>query len=669
MYLLVIFIPLLSALICCFSSRWIGSLRAWQISTTFLGVSFLLSCLIFYEIGLSSTVCTVEIGYWFNVGYFTSPWSFLYDSLTASMLIVVTSVSFLVHCYSGSYMEHDPHLGRFMGYLSLFTFFMLILVTGDNFMQLFLGWEGVGLSSYLLINFWFTRLQANKAAIKAMMVNRIGDISLTLGIALIYVYFKSVKYAVVFSMAKQMQYCDFYFLGYNWNSLDLICIFLLIAAVGKSAQLGLHTWLPDAMEGPTPVSALIHAATMVTAGVFLLVRCSPLYEHSSNDIRFLVVAVGALTAFFAATTGLMQHDLKKVIAYSTCSQLGYMVFACGLSFYSVSMFHLINHAFFKALLFLSAGSVIHSLSDEQDIRQMGGLVRLIPFTYIFIMIGSLSLMGFPFLTGFYSKDLILELAFSTFSPAGHFAFWMGSLAAFFTALYSFRIIYYVFIGPINGNRVVYGNVHDAPTLIAIPLTILGFASIFAGYVGKDLFVGLGTDFWGNSIYCAAANTSTVDAEFLPVYFKLIPVILSFIGVGTAYVFQTQKMFQIKTQWSGAVVLFNFLNRKWLFDRIYNEWVSQKGLWFGYVISYKTIDKGVLEYFGPAGLTHLGRNLSKFSTSLQTGLIFSYAFLVLLTVLLILSLTLFYFVELAIIEMTCVAICAFFIFLFVDRYVL
>jgi len=669
MYLLVIFLPLLSAIICCFFSRWIGFLRAWQISTSLLGITFCLCLMIFYEIGLSSTLCTVEIGYWFNIGFFQSPWGFLFDSLTASMLIVVTSVSFLVHMYSGSYMEHDPHLGRFMGYLSLFTFFMLILVTGDNFMQLFLGWEGVGLSSYLLINFWFTRIQANKAAIKAMMVNRIGDISLTLGIALIYIYFKSVKYAVVFAMAKEFESSNFYFLGFNWNTLDLICIFLLIAAVGKSAQLGLHTWLPDAMEGPTPVSALIHAATMVTAGVFLLVRCSALYEHASENIRLLVVIVGALTAFFAATTGLMQHDMKKVIAYSTCSQLGYMVFACGLSFYSVGMFHLINHAFFKALLFLSAGSVIHSLSDEQDIRQMGGLARLIPFTYVFIMIGSLSLMGFPFLTGFYSKDLILELAFSTFTPVGHFAFWLGSLAAFFTALYSFRIIYYVFIGPINGNRVVYSNIHDAPTLIAIPLTILGFASIFAGYVGKDLFVGLGTDFWGNSIYCSSINTSTVDAEFLPVFFKLIPVILSMCGVATAYLFQTHSLFTFKTESQVSVILFNFLNRKWLFDRVYNEWVSQKGLWFGYVISYKTIDKGVLEFFGPAGLTHMAKNLSRFSTNLQTGLIFSYAFLVLLVVLLLLSLTLFYYYEIAIIETFCIAISAFYIFLFVDRYVL
>jgi len=383
-------------------------------STTLLGITFFICVVIFYEIGLSSTICTIEIGNWFNVGFFQSPWAFLFDSLTASMLIVVTSVSFLVHMYSGSYMEFDPHLGRFMGYLSLFTFFMLILVTGDNFMQLFLGWEGVGLSSYLLINFWFTRIQANKAAIKAMMVNRLGDISLTLGIALIYIYFKSVRYAVVFASVKQHENLYFYLFGYDILVLDLICIFLLIAAVGKSAQLGLHTWLPDAMEGPTPVSALIHAATMVTAGVFLLVRCSPIYEHASNEIRLLVVIVGALTAFFAATTGLMQHDLKKVIAYSTCSQLGYMVFACGLSFYPVGMFHLINHAFFKALLFLSAGSVIHSLSDEQDIRYMGGLSRLIPFTYVFIMIGSLSLMGFPFFNRILLKRFDIRIVFQYF---------------------------------------------------------------------------------------------------------------------------------------------------------------------------------------------------------------------------------------------------------------
>jgi NADH-ubiquinone oxidoreductase chain 5 len=297
---------------------------------------------------------------------------------------------------------------------------------------------------------------------------------------------------------------------------------------------------------------------------------------------------------------------------------------------------------------------------------MGGLAKLIPFTYVFIMIGSLSLMGFPFLTGFYSKDLILELAFSTFSPVGHFAFWMGSLAAFFTALYSFRIIYYVFLGPINGNRVIYSNIHDAPILIAIPLIILGFASIFAGYVGKDLFVGLGTDFWANSIYCSPLNTTSVDAEFLPVYFKLIPVILSIIGLSSAYIFQTYIMFELKTKNSVFIVLFNFLNRKWLFDRIYNEWISQKGLWFGYVISYKTLDKGVLEYFGPAGLTHLARNLAAFSSNLQTGLIFSYAFLVLLSVLFLASITLFYYAGIAVIEIFCVAMCAFFIHLFLTN---
>ena len=360
------------------------------------------------------------------------------------MLIVVTFISFLVHIYSIGYMSADPHIPRFMSYLSLFTFFMLILISANNFVQMFVGWEGVGLCSYLLINFWFSRIQANKAAIKAMLVNRVGDFGLALGIIAIYSLFKSVDYSIVFAMSKHFESSIFQVLNLEFNYLTIICILLFIGAIGKSAQLGLHTWLPDAMEGPTPVSALIHAATMVTAGIFLLARCSPLFEYAPNALIFVAI-IGALTAFFAAATGLLQNDIKRVIAYSTCSQLGYMVFACGLSNYSVGIFHLANHAFFKALLFLSAGSVIHALSDEQDMRKMGGLRKLLPFTYAMIFIGSLSLMGFPFLTGFYSKDVILELTYAKYTSLSYIIYWLGTISAFLTAFYSIRLIYLVFL--------------------------------------------------------------------------------------------------------------------------------------------------------------------------------------------------------------------------------
>jgi proton-translocating NADH-quinone oxidoreductase chain L len=375
------------------------------------------------------------------------------------MLFVVTFISTLVHLYSTEYMGEDPHLPRFMSYLSLFTFFMLILVTSNNFLQMFVGWEGVGLSSYLLINFWFTRIQANKAAMKAMLVNRVGDFFILCALFGLLYLCGSLEYDVVFSVAPYMSELYILELGYRFPVLDVICIALFLGAMGKSAQLGLHTWLPDAMEGPTPVSALIHAATMVTAGVFLLARCSFLFEFSPSALVF-VQYVGACTAIFAASTGLFQNDMKKVIAYSTCSQLGYMVFAAGLSNYDVSVFHLSNHAFFKALLFLAAGSVIHAVSDEQDMRKMGGLKRLLPFAYSVIVIGSLALVGFPFLAGFYSKDVILEAAFAQNSANSHFCFYLGTIAAFFTAFYSTRLLFLVFLAEPNGNKLATFGAHE-----------------------------------------------------------------------------------------------------------------------------------------------------------------------------------------------------------------
>jgi len=439
---------------------------------------------------------------------------------------------------------------------------MLILVTADNFIQMFVGWEGVGLCSYLLINFWFTRIQANKAAIKAMVLNRIGDFGLVLGILIIFVEYKAVDYATVFAVTPILVGNSFSFLGFDFDLITIICFFLFVGAVGKSAQLGLHTWLPDAMEGPTPVSALIHAATMVTAGVFLIARTSPLYEYTA-DMLSVVTFAGACTAFYAATIGLMQNDLKRVIAYSTCSQLGYMVFACGLSNYSVGVFHLVNHAFFKALLFLGAGSVIHAVADEQDMRKMGGLKNLVPFTYSLMVIGSLALIGFPFLTGFYSKDVILEVAYGKYTVEGHFSYVLGSVGAFLTAFYSTRLIYLTFLSRPNGFKSVICYAYDSSYQISISLFLLVVPSVLIGYYSKDMIIGLGTDFWGNAIFVTSENMNRIDAEFITHIFKILPVILSLLGSISAflvYSFGRKLLVQLKISNIGKNI-YNFLNKK------------------------------------------------------------------------------------------------------------
>ena len=571
MYLTIIFLPLISALVCGFGGRFLGVRGSSIFSTASIMLSSIFSLVIFYEIIFLNSNCTIKLFNWFDSGMLNVCWGFLFDSLTAVMLCVVLIVSSLVHLYSTEYMKEDPHLPRFMSYLSLFTFFMLLLITSDNFFQLFLGWEGVGLCSYLLISFWFTRLQANKAAIKAVVVNKIGDFAIAIAIFAIFTLYNSLEYSVVFPVTPFFlnEFINFNFFGLyivSINKLTFISFMLFIGAVGKSAQLGLHTWLPDAMEGPTPVSALIHAATMVTAGVFVIIRCSPIFEYSLNTL-IIVTIIGALTAFFAATTGMLQNDLKKVIAYSTCSQLGYMVFACGLSSYDVSLFHLANHAFFKALLFLSAGSVIHALSNEQDMRRMGGLVNILPFTYVMILIGSLSLAGFPFLTGFYSKDIILEVAASSYTINGLFAYWLGLISAFFTAFYSFRLIFLTFYAKTNNYKKIISNAHDAPLNMAIPLVVLGFGSIFIGYILKDVFIGLGTDVFSNSIYINPYNINFIESEFLPFYIKLLPFIFSILGIFIAligYSYFSRFFFEKKIFNKFGRFFFFFLKKKYFF---------------------------------------------------------------------------------------------------------
>jgi len=625
MYLNIVFLPLLGSFLVGGFGRFLGPFGAGIITTVCTACSFLISCFAFYEVGFSGSPCYITLLTWFNSEYLCANWGFQFDSLTVIMLIVVTFISSLVHLYSNEYMSHDPHLPRFMSYLSLFTFFMLILVTADNFIQLFVGWEGVGLCSFLLINFWFTRIQANKAAIKAMIVNRIGDFGLALGIFAIYITFNSVEYSTVFALAPYFAHESLMFLGFEFHLLTLVGILLFIGAVGKSAQLGLHTWLPDAMEGPTPVSALIHAATMVTAGVFLLGRCSPIFEYAPNAL-FVVTILGAMTAFLAATTGLLQNDLKRVIAYSTCSQLGYMIFACGVSNYSVGVFHLANHAFFKALLFLGAGSVIHAVADEQDMRRMGGLKRLVPFTFALMSIGSFALMGFPFLTGFYSKDVILEVAFGKYTATGHFAYWLGAGAAFFTAFYSMRLAFLTFLSEPNGYKPVLIGAHDAPIKMALPLLILSVPSIFIGYLSRDLFIGLGSPFWNGALFVMPSNLNAIDAEFIPHFFKLLPVGLSLTGATLAlvlYTFSSKGLYVLKTSVMGRKI-YNFLNRKWFFDKVYNEFISQTALSFGYFISYKTIDRGIIEMLGPWGLSKTVLSQTSILSRLQTGLVFDYS---------------------------------------------
>lgn len=629
MYLLLVSLPLIGALIAGFFGRFLGEQGTVILTTSLVSFRRVLRIISFYEVALCGNTVYLRVFPWMDRENLVVNWGFLFDSLTVVMLVVVTVVSSLVHVYSGEYMYGDPHRPRFMSYLSLFTFFMLILVTADNLVQMFVGWEGVGLCSYLLINFWYTRLQANKAAIKAMLVNRVGDFGLALGIMGVYYEFKSVDYATIFAAAPNAVGHKIEFLGFSVDSLTLIGILLFIGAVGKSAQLGLHTWLPDAMEGPTPVSALIHAATMVTAGVFLLARCSPLLEYAPLVLR-VVTIFGAITAFFAATTGLLQNDLKRVIAYSTCSQLGYMVFACGLSAYSVGIFHLANHAFFKALLFLSAGSVIHSMADEQDMRRMGGLVRLLPFTYAMMFIGSLALMGFPFLTGFYSKDVILELAYATYRVPGHFAHWLGTIAAFFTAFYSIRLLHLTFLSEPNGYRKVIEGVHDAPIAMGFPLLILSWGSIFVGYLTKDMIIGVGTDFWGSSLFTHPQHLTLLEAEFIPHRIKLVPVIFSLLGAFRGFILYTWGVRNL-VKWKISVTgrsWYTFLNRKWFFDKVYNEFIVQSVLHHGYHSTYKMVDRGVIELLGPYGLSQVLYEKAWSLSRFQRGHLYHYTLVIL-----------------------------------------
>ena len=629
MYLLLVFLPLIGSCCAGLFGRKLGPYGASCITVTCLLITFFLSLFAFYEVSLVGCCVYIKFVPWINSELLNVDWGFLFDSLTVVMCCVVTFVSSIVHLYSTEYMAHDPHLPRFMSYLSLFTFFMLILVTADNFIQMFVGWEGVGLCSYLLINFWFTRIQANKAAIKAMVLNRIGDFGLVIGILIIFVEYKAVDYATVFAVTPVLTNKVFSFLSFDFDLISIICFFLFIGAVGKSAQLGLHTWLPDAMEGPTPVSALIHAATMVTAGVFLIARTSPLFEYTSS-ILSLVTVVGACTAFFAATVGLLQNDLKRVIAYSTCSQLGYMIFACGLSNYSVGVFHLVNHAFFKALLFLGAGSIIHAVADEQDMRKMGGLKKLVPFTYSMMVIGSLALIGFPFLTGFYSKDVILEVAYGKYTLEGHFSYILGTIGAFLTAFYSTRLVYLTFLSRPNGYKSVICRAYDSSYQICVSLFLLVIPSVLIGFYAKDMIIGFGSDFWGNALFTTSENMNRIDSEFITHIYKILPVILSLVGATSSfllYSFGSRLLIQLKLSVLGKKI-YHFFNKKWFFDKVYNEQIGQFFFTISYTITYKIIDRGIIEIFGPMGLSSIITKKAGHIAKMQTGYLYHYTFLIL-----------------------------------------
>lgn len=630
MYLCVVALPLCGFLLAAGAGRWLGSRGAALLTTSCVALCWSLCCVLFYEVALCQSPCYLRLAPWVQCEFFDASWGFLFDSLTVVMLLVVTSVSTLVHLYSMGYMATDPHLPRFMSYLCIFTFFMLMLVTGDNFLQLFLGWEGVGLASYLLINFWFTRLQANKAALKAMVMNRVGDVGLALGVLGLFSLFGSLEYTTIFACVPHWATGSLTIWGTQVEALPICCLLLFVGAVGKSAQLGLQTWLPDAMEGPTPVSALIHAATMVTAGVFLLARCSPLFEYAPPALS-VVAALGAATAFFAATTGIVQNDLKRVIAYSTCSQLGYMVFACGLSQYDVGVFHLMNHAFFKALLFLGAGCAIHAFGDEQDMRRMGGALRLCPLTYSMMLLGSLALVGFPFLAGFYSKDAILEFAYAKYTLSGTFAHWLGVLSAGCTAYYSLRLLLMTFWTAPQGTRSAYAQMHEAPWTMAVPLVLLAFGSLFSGYLAKDMMLGLGTDFWNNALFQLPGQTCALEAEYIPQWIKLLPLGFTLSGAGLAL--------WLQANWGEALLswtlhpalrtLYGFLNKRWLVDRVYNVYLGQPGLRFGYEGSFRTLDKGVIEHWGPLGLSQTFRSAAERMAAWQTGYIYHYALILLL----------------------------------------
>ena len=622
---LILFLPLVASIISGFFGKLIGDKYCQIITSLFVSISAILSLVIFFKVISVGYENKLIITTWINSGSLNVNWSINIDALSSVMLVVVTLVSSLVHIYSVGYMSHDPHKARFMSYLSLFTFAMLTLVTSDNFIQLFFGWEGVGLCSYFLIGFWFTKPNATAAAITAFLVNRVGDFGFALGIFLIFYIFGTVNYDEVFQKIPEILDKKLFFLGVNINTIDLICLLLFIGAMGKSAQIFLHTWLPDAMEGPTPVSALIHAATMVTAGVFLIVRCSPIYEYSELALSVITI-VGMTTAFFAASVALVQTDIKKIIAYSTCSQLGYMFFAAGVGAYSVAMFHLFTHAFFKALLFLGSGAVIHSFKDEQDINKMGGVWKKLPYTYTLMIIGTLALTGFPFLSGFYSKDAIIEFAFLRGNNLGFYASSIGVFTALLTSIYSWRLIFKTFHGKYNNSNVKPESMHESPMIMLVPLIILAIGAIFAGILFKDLFIGHETsyEFWSNSI----KFLEPLSKNHPPSWFLFLTPVLVIISIPLSYYLFLKNTKVVDSIVNSNKPLYLFLKNKWYFDEFYEYVFIQPSKKIGYFF-WKKIDVSFIDKFGTDGLSQLIKYFSLKAVKFQSGYIYQYAFVMLL----------------------------------------
>ena len=618
----VIFLPLLGSIVTYFGKK-LGNLFSQIFSCLMVSIAAILSFVIFYDGIIYNNYANHIIFEWINSGNLNVNWSINIDPLSSIMIMVVTSVSALVHIYSIGYMSHDPHKPRFMSYLSLFTFSMLCLVVSDNFLQLFFGWEGVGLCSYLLIGFWFKRETANNAAIKAFIVNRVGDFGLAIGIFIIFLIFGTLNFEEIFSAVPEFTKINLNIFGGEFNAITLICIFLFIGSMGKSAQFFLHTWLPDAMEGPTPVSALIHAATMVTAGVFLVVRCSPLFEYSQFAMN-LVAVIGMITALFAASVALVQNDIKKIIAYSTCSQLGYMFFAAGVGAYHIAMFHLFTHAFFKALLFLGAGSVIHSFQEEQDITKMGGVWKKIPYTTVLMLIGTLALTGFPLLSGFYSKDAIIEFAYLKGSSVSYYASAVGIFTALLTAIYSWRLFFKTFFGTYNNKTIPIEKTQESPLVMIVPLIVLAIGAISSGYLFKELLIGNNTTFWGDSILFL----NFVKLENIPLWLILITPTIIIVAIPLSYYLYIKDKTILNGIKKSNMPLYNLLLNKWYIDEIYDlvfiKPLKKIGIFF-----WKKGDEDTIDKFGPDGLSKVVKYISNKAIQFQSGYIYDYAFVMLI----------------------------------------
>ena len=620
---IIVLLPLISSIISGFFGKKIGDKYCLLLASILVGISAILSLVIFYKVLTQDYIANKLFFNWINSGTFNVNWSIYVDSLTAVMLVVVTSISTIIHFYSIGYMSHDPHKPRFIAYLSLFTFAMLTLVTADNFLQLFFGWEGVGLCSYLLIGFWYKKPSANAAAIKAFLVNRVGDFGFAIGIFLIFFFYGTLNYNEVFQQTPLLIQKEIIFLGIEFNLITLVCLLLFIGAMGKSAQIFLHTWLPDAMEGPTPVSALIHAATMVTAGVFLVIRCSPIFEYSQIALN-VVTIVGMTTALFAATVALVQNDIKKIVAYSTCSQLGYMFLAAGIGAYNVAIFHLFTHAFFKALLFLGSGCVIHSFNEQQDIRSMGGVWKKIPYTYSLMIIGTLALTGFPLLSGYYSKDAIIEFAYLKGNTIGYYAAFIGIFTALLTSIYSWRLIFKTFHGKYNNKEASLNSIQESSLIMLVPSCLLAIGAIFAGFIFKEIFIGPNnSEFWKNSILFL----NVIKYEHPPLWLITITPVIVILAIPVSYYLFVENEKILKNFVDKNKFLYNFLLRKWYFDEIYNfifvEPIKKIGLLF-----WKKGDIDTIDRYGPDGLSKFVKIISDKAVNFQSGHLYHYAFVML-----------------------------------------